>query len=130
MSVDDIRKLSAYELAGMAGCATPDTPESAGAVFLTSVRDDVADRWEFNSGSISDTDRHEIADDAPAVYNPARWAEFVDLAAYREEPEFDQWPNDLTDAAGVALYQIAERLVSALTDELSESDDDTEGDDE
>lgn len=124
MNLDDMRKLSAYELAGMAECGNPDSTESAGAALLASVRDDVAEAIE-NRRTLDDA-AHEIADKAPDVYTAKRWAEFVDLAAYQEDPELGEWPENLTDAAGIALYQIAERLVSALWadhDELIAEDD-------
>jgi hypothetical protein len=90
--------------------------------FLTSVRDSTVEAIEDGTfvpeGEGSDDDNgavHQIADNAPDVYTHTRWKEFVDLAAYLEEPEIsDAWPEDLTEAAGVALFQIAERLVYAL----------------
>jgi len=125
---------SPYRLADMADCGSPDRLDSSGALFLCSVRDAVMEHVTY-AGSDWDDDSmpdmieksfmdngiaHEIADGAPDVYTFTRWAEFVDLAAYQEVPEFGEWPEDLTDAAGVALYQIAERLVSALVAEVCE----------
>ena len=117
-----IEDYSAFELASKAESYTPDSLDSAGAKFLTSVRDSVVEA--INSGTIalddsadnSDT-THEIADGAPDVYTHTRWVEFVDLGAYREEPETGEWPSDLFDLAGAALYQIAERLIYALIQE-------------
>ena len=76
---------------------------------------------------------HGVADDAPSIYTHQRWQEFVDLAAYLEDPS--EYGIDLTDSeryAGVCLYMIAERLVRALVDEAEERQgeyDDTEDDD-
>lgn len=122
-----IQDLNAYFLSGMADAAGPDSPESAGALFLIHVRDAVVEA--VNAGrigadsaeDISDV-AHEIADSAPDVYTHTRWQEFVDLAAHQEEPELGEWPDDLTDAAGVALYQIAYRLVVALVEELGDEE--------
>lgn len=122
----------------MADCGDPDSRESEGMEFLTSVRDSVVEGIEDGTFVPEDDGRdddngavHQIADNAPDVYTHKRWQEFVDLQAYQEEPEMtDEWPEDLTDAAGVALYQIAERLVYAILREWREglADDDQEED--
>jgi hypothetical protein len=121
----------------MADCASPDGRDTAGAVFLLRVRDVVVEEWGNCDGEWDDDDGyHEVADDAPSIYTATRWAEFVDLAAYREDPDLGEWPGDLTDAAGIALYQIANRLAIALVEELRdltdnlEDDDDTDHDDD
>ncbi len=62
-----------------------------------------------------------MADGAVPVYTGERWAVFADLAAYNEDPgDIGGWPADLTDAAGVALYVIAERLALALVESWGE----------
>lgn len=126
----------------MGYCGSPDSDTSAGAVFLDAVRSNVIERWESHAPecpylvddaacecSTIDDAVSEIADGAPDVYTATRWAEFVDLAAYSEEPEItDTWPESLTDAAGQALYQIAERLARALFQWLGDlTDYDCEG---
>lgn len=117
-----IKELNVYHLAELAKSGQPDSRDSAGAVFLERVRDEVVEAFEAGrigpegSEDVGDV-AHEIADDAPSVYTAHRWQQFVDLAAYQEEPELDEWPKDLTDAAAVALYQIAYRLVVALVNE-------------
>lgn len=127
-----IRDLTAFELAGMAGCGTPDSSESAGARLLAGVRDAVVEAAEAGRlGAESAEDAidvaHGIADAAPDVYTHTRWQEFLDLCAYQEEPEIDgEWPANLTDAAAVALYQIARRLAEALLTELDDEDDEDE----
>lgn len=138
LTLDEMRELSAWQLAQFAECATPDTSESPGAEMLTSVRDALAERidWVRESGdsdtSLSaivatlqdDGSLSEIADGAPNVYTHKRWSQFLDLAAYSEQPEIsDAWSTDLTEAAGQALYQIADRLVNALASELAEDGD-------
>lgn len=122
-----LTSLNPYQLADMADCGTPDEGRnrhrkrwSPGAKFLANVRDAVVEA--IRDGSITPDDRddrgqiHEIADAAPSVYTHARWQQFVDLTAYDEEPEHGDWPDSLTDAAGIALYQVAERLCNALVD--------------
>lgn len=126
--IRSISTLNAFHLADMAGCASPDEGRvrrrakwSPGAVFLVSVRDAVVEA--IRGGYVTEDDRddrgqlHEIADSAPSVYTATRWNEFVDLGAYMEDPEScDEWPQNLNDAAGIALYQIADRLCHALVD--------------
>lgn len=123
-----LTRLNPYELASLAGCGTPDEGRSrrrkswsAGAKLLVSVRDAVVEA--IRDGRITENDRddrgqlHEIADSAPDIYTYGRWKEFVDLAAFSEDPEMcDKWPGDLTEAAGIALYQIADRLCHVMVD--------------
>lgn len=147
--------LTVNQLAGRAGCAAPpaadtDSPvrDHAGAQFLSGVRDAV---WDLLSdldtddlmrlaadpsdvGWVDDDGRvHEIADGAPSVYTYRRWAQFVDLAAFTEDTTDLAGENaDVTSLAGIALYQIAERLAYALLTEAAEAlagelDDDEDG---
>jgi hypothetical protein len=125
--------LNPYELARLAGCSEPDEGRSRhrkrwtpGALFLSRVRDAVVEG--IRGGYITEDDRndrgqlHEIADDAPSVYTFERWRQFTDLGAWQEEPEFsEEWPKDLTEAAAIALYQIADRLCHALVDAWEEA---------
>ena len=116
----EIADMTAYHLADMADCAGPDRPDSAGADFLTGVRDAVLDTFG------ADEDRvHEIADGAPSVYTHEMWTQFLDLAAYREDPsEFGYGAEDMSKAAAVCLYIIAERLAQTLWDMLREATED------
>lgn len=131
-----IKERNAYELAADAGCASPDTDTSPGAQLLTSVRDDVLEAVADGSlvpGEDDDAGRiHEIADGAPSVYTARKWAEFVDLAAYREDPSelLGGDASDMDKAASVCLYIIAERLANTLLTELAEArnEDDAEDD--
>lgn len=131
MDINELAELNAFQLASRADCSTPDSFTSAGATFLTHVRDRVVEAIEgFDGDGKPDYDDiygHEIADGAPDVYTYTRWAEFVDLGAYNEDPTELGWEDgDMTAAAGICLYLIAQRLVSALLDEyeIPESDDD------
>lgn len=128
-TLDEIKEWT-YALSGkdLADCGDPDSLESAGMAFLTSVRDAVVEGIEDGTFDPDSDERddysgeiHTIADNAPDIYTHRRWQEFVDLAAYQEEPEIDgTWPEDLTQAAGVALFQIAERLAYAILREWRE----------
>ena len=119
MTIDEMRDASAYILADMAQCESPDSLSSPGAKLLDSVRDEVVRAIEDGRITIDDFDdngqSHSIADDAPSIWTHERWRQFVDLGAYHEEPEFDgAWPKDLNKTAAIALYQIADRLTHAL----------------
>lgn len=133
-ALDNLRGLTVWQLVRMADCGTPDGQSSAGAVFLDSTRDATVEAigyasedGVFNRDTFEDNGGvHELADGAPDIYTHTRWAEFVDLAAWQEDTS-DYGPSeDLTQAAGVALYVIADRLVRALLDEyqkMVDSDD-------
>lgn len=123
MNVQDLYTVN--QLARMADCGYPDSWKSPGAEFLTGIRDDVAEAIEYEGGqerSIS-----EIADGAVPVYTHEMWQTFVDLQAYREDPSelgFDG--EDMVQGAQYCLYMIAERLASALWDDMAQDDDDDE----
>ena len=113
-------KKNAYQLANLAGVISPDSLESQGALFLLSIAEDYTDR--YYEGSMDEDTVYEIADNAVPIYTHERWEVFVDLAAYTEEDPTGFEPGDLTSAAGIALYMIAERLVQALMDEREEEE--------
>ena len=120
---------------------------SPGALFLRSVADDLAERiaYAFADPDLDpascdlarelEEEVHEVADAAPSVYTFTRWQEFTDLAAWQEDTTelgvtLERAYNlrgargggndDLTGAAGVALYMIAERLARALVEAWAE----------
>lgn len=126
-TVDDLRKLEYWTLAEMADCAAPHSNRTVGAAFLVDVRDAFVEELERFDREEDNDVIHEIASRAPDIYTYRRWQEFVDLGAWLEEPESGEWGTDeLTDIAGIALFQIAERLCQALLNMLREEDDDTE----
>jgi hypothetical protein len=124
-----IRELSINQLAGMAECACPDSgnnePMSAGADLLDSVRRNVLEAIEYDRLGEDRSDlAHEIADSAPDVYTHQLWSEFVDLAAYTEDPtELGFDGSDMEQGARTCLYIIAERLALALFAMLDDDDD-------
>lgn len=134
---------SPFHLSGLADCYSPDSSDSPGAEFLASVARDVAEHVEPYRTDEDDLDvyrarvddlqqdaAHEIADSAVPIYTHDRWATFVDLGAYNEDVTEFVEVSDLTDAAGVALYMIASRLVAALAQELTDALDEEEDDQE
>lgn len=128
-----IRDYSAYALSDsdLAGCGSPDSRESAGALLLTGTRDAflkfVGSKPEATADDIRE-DVSAVTADMVSIYPHERWQQFVDLAAYQEESETDEWPGDLNDAATVALGQIIERMVFAfaqMIDDAEEDEDDS-----
>lgn len=119
-----------FSLATLADCYSPDSADSPGARFLAGIARDVAEHigdqslgWSDQLGGLTDA-AHEIADSAVPIYTHERWATFVDLGAYDEDTSeyaAGEDASDLTMLAGVALYAIAERLVRALAEELTEA---------
>jgi hypothetical protein len=140
------RHLTTWHLANLAGCGSPDRPDgigvsppadlstvapSPGALFLRSVADDLAERIAYVFADLDpagcdlarelEGEVQEVADAAPSVYTFTRWQEFTDLAAWQEDAtELGASADDLTGAAGVALYVIAERLALALVESWGE----------
>ena len=107
-------------MAGMAGCASPDGLDSAGADWLrqvaSSAAEVVAEVDDIDDARYDDR-LHEMADGLVPIYTHNRWQVFVDLAAYQEDVTEFGPIEDMERAAGVALYIIAERLVAAIIED-------------
>lgn len=117
-----------YLLALKAGVPTPDEG-SAGADWLLRVGRAADELRAVSRGILVDGDLDdniaELADSLVPIYTADRWRVFVDLEAWTEDvEELTGAIVDLTDAAGVALYLIAERLLYALT--IDEDDEEEE----
>ena len=120
-NLDAVATYSVNMLAHRAGCASPDSAESAGAEYLLAVRDNVVEAYRYSIGHGGRFDReedlHEAVDGAVPIYSTHHlWSAFVDLAAYQTDVE-DMSPS-LADSAGVALYTVGMALGEALCDEL------------
>jgi hypothetical protein len=124
--------MNAYELAHMAGVTSPDSLESPGAQWLVQVAsyaDELGDELAADNEHLSD-DITEAADSVVPVYTHNRWQVFVDLCAYTEDiEEYSAQDSDMTmtTQAGIALYLIAERLLTALVEAKSEQAADEDG---
>ena len=135
---EDPREWTAYRLANEADCASPDSSESAGVEMLESVRDAVVDAFEYNDKSVNDDTAQEIISEAanqgPDIYTYTMWQEFVDLAAYNEDPtDLGCDGSDMDQAARTCLYIIAERCATAVMTALralDENEDEDEDEDE
>lgn len=123
-ALDGLRDLSAFALARLADCASPDTNLSAGADFLRYVRDSLVDRLvesvRLDEDEASDL-AHEIADQSVPIYTHQLWCTFVDLAGYDEDTSGFLGEGATADSiANAALYQIGERLALALWGQYDE----------
>lgn len=135
-AIASIAELNAYQLADLAAAQCPDSLESAGAEFLTSIRDSVAEQLEWFADNTSSADNvadlasefrdssdecTEIADGAPSIYTYTRFKQFTDLAAWQEDiSDYSDGESDMEKLAGYALYVIAERLIAALVTEIED----------
>ncbi len=132
---ESLKQLTVWQLAGMAGVASPDGEDSPGALFLTGIRDDVAERLDYDPDTSAENMAEdavpEIADGAPDVYTYTMWREFVDLAAWREDPsDFGFDGGDMDQGARICLYMIADRLAASLFGQVAEEEAADEDEDE
>lgn len=132
--IEQIKSYNAWQLADRAG-SFASNGEALG--FFTSIRDNVleavdyveAEDWnremvEDYSGKAS-----EIADGAPSIWTATKWDQFAGTRAYQEDPtELGFDGSDMEQGAGICLYMIAQRLVTALALEIQDSI--TDSDDE
>lgn len=131
MNLQEIRALQVDDLADLAECDVPAGAESAGGRLLLIARDKLAYRWEIY-GPLDEANVNALANEIIRAMSGrvvVRWGQFVDLAAWREDPPLDpagqrgHWGPDLTAAAGQALRQIVGRLLDSLVAELDGDDD-------
>jgi hypothetical protein len=111
-----------WRLARLAECADPDTDASPGALFLRRVEDAVRESRQYAEDYDDHNDLvHEIADGAVPVYTFDRWRTFVDLGAWEQDvADLAGGDDDMTQLAGLALYQAARALADALLSEEQE----------
>lgn len=134
-TIDGIRKYDSYHLATMAGALAPDDPDGAGAQFLDKVRKETiyavqlrAKEYDLSFAEVVEEHRESIqdsvADNAPNADQDLLWREFVELGGYRELDRIRQESVPMLDTlegwAGMALFDIAFRLVSAVLTEIKE----------
>lgn len=113
--------MNTYQLARVAKVSGPDSPTSPGAKWLEDVQFATREAIDYAKGEFSDDDVFELADSLVPIYTYERWQVFVDLAAWQEDVDdlyIGDRDNDLTTIAGIALYQIASRLILAICKEL------------
>jgi hypothetical protein len=102
-----------WELANMTDAMNPNTATSAGAKWLI----DVHDAWADVRLSYDYTDLmiFETADGIVPISTYDCWAVFTDLGAWEIDlSDYSPSSEDLTSIARLALYVIAEQLITAL----------------
>lgn len=116
---------TSYNLAHEAECMWPDHhTTSPGAKFLTGIRDAVIDQADDIVGDQWEDIPWEIADAAVPVYTHELWMTFVDLGAYREDPEELGSSDDMDGKGRTCLYLIADRLARSMVGELRDAAED------
>lgn len=111
---EEAEELTAWQLANMADCLSPDSLTSPGAGWLQRVARDAVELLEDQADDLTDGIA-ELADSSVPVYTHELWQVFVELGGYQEDvSELLGSERDLTKCASVALYLIAERLLTAL----------------
>jgi hypothetical protein len=124
-----IKDRSAWNLAADAGCGSPASETSAGAMLLAVARD----VFVRSAGQASSPDDIVYvggsycnqALDLPSYHIGTAWVQFIDLGAWQEDPpDGGDWPTSLCDAARMALSAILARLFFSLQAELLECQED------
>ena len=115
---------NAYQLAGMAGCASPDKLDSPGAQFLQLIASTTVDAWEDTpeedrGAEALQDDVSEYVDGCVPVYTFDVWQTFTDLAAWQEDVTEYGPIEDMERAAMIALCTIGQRLAMELLTELA-----------
>ena len=108
--------METWELVQLAGCATPDA-HMDGERWLRNVQDATREAIAYCTEHDAELNVHEVADGSVPVYTRDVWAVFTDVCAWLEDLDGYVDPAaDMTDRARVALYLIAERLVTGLAE--------------
>jgi hypothetical protein len=120
--VQEIVQLGAYQLAHLAGTNDPDSQESAGAVFLKSVRDSIIEFYQ--EGDLNEQTFNEITSQSPSIYYYEVMQEYVDLGLYRETNlknytyRIEETELNITDIATIELADVAHTLGYAIIGKL------------
>ena len=118
-----------YGLARRADVFDPDGTDTPGARWLELVRDSAIEQLdcvsddELTADGIRDAmerGNHESADALVPVYTAERWAIFTDLGAWTVDVSDFGPVEDVTEAAGLALYETARVLLDKLTEDVAE----------
>lgn len=120
--IKEVEKMGAYWLAQLAGVSDPDSQESAGAVFLKSIRDSIV---EFHlEGDLTETTFNEIISGAPSIYYHEVMAEYTDLALWQHTDlrnyveQIKEGKIEVTDIAAIQLIEVGYILGYAILNEL------------
>lgn len=123
--LDDVTAMSVYEIARMTGCASPDSRDSAGAVLLAELRDDMVKAWREGKfdwfRDRDDSDRaHEIADATFPSHDIDIWQAFADLGIRfeNEHTQGGEWSGSLSDIVCDVLGQILDQAAHQIMSEI------------
>lgn len=120
------------DMANHMGCASPDSPTSPGAVWLTHIHDAVVEAYENGQFDGQDDDvAFELADSLVPVYTADVWEVFVNLAGYSgvDDVTVMQAGEDMTDFAKRVLCAMFETAVHGWVEERQEIDAQEDNDD-
>jgi hypothetical protein len=132
----EVTAMNPYRLGALID-VSPENDE--GKAFLIDIRDAVIeatteyDPEDWGREMVEDYAGRatEIADGAPNVYTWRKWQQFIGVAGWREDISDYEMSHDAVGYAGamdagasVALFAMARRLVSALAEHVTPSDDD------
>lgn len=139
MTLDEIKELTGYALAQMAGVSSPDSQESPGAVFLTDVRDwyiEHRDDIRADEDKINQVGQMDTSAGAVDHRTYQAWCAFTDLAIWQNN-DLDQFENswkweDISDAIYFGLGETAESLARLIYEDDTEiqADEDEDEDNE
>lgn len=113
---------NAHQLAGLADCYSPDSPDSPGAQYLALVRDSIVEAYRYtveHGNTFDRDDLHEVVDGCVPVYTHNLWQTFLDLGAYNVD--VDDYSPDLEHYPAIAVYTVGETLAYSIVDKLGMS---------
>lgn len=119
-ALNEIANLKDFELATLAACGLDN---EAASQFLIRIRNDVLDAiteippddWEVQ------IEESYIPDGAISIYTHTMWDQFVGTRAWTEDISDYGDIEDMAAGASRCLYEIAQRLVWALSEKILES---------
>lgn len=116
LPLDSSGRVARFALAGMTDAGHPDSFDSPGAVWLEQVGRAALAVWRTDGIAGDDWSdvAHELADDMVPIYTHELWTVFVDLAGWQVDTQDYGQPEDMTQGASWALYEIARSLVWSL----------------
>lgn len=123
--LDDVTAMSAYRIAELAECSSPDHRESPGAVVLADLRDELVQAWregryEWDRDRNDNDVTFEIADTHVPDHNDM-WDVFTDLGIWQESNEHTHdgtWSGTWSHMCMEATGQVLERAALAIVREI------------
>lgn len=125
--LDDVTAMSPYEIARKVGCASPESRESAGAVVLAELRDDMVEAWregrfDWHRRQYDSDVTHEVTDLTFPSSSIDVWRVFADIGIGWES-EFTvggEFTGSLEDIASDVVSQILSNAGSVIMGDIRE----------